>query len=79
MESPEETDRLNALFMPFSLGKRNCLGQNLALMEMRTVIAAVFGSFTLTHVTQEVELDYDYNLIMMPKESKVTATARKEL
>ena len=34
-ETHPEYALLKSLFVPFSLGKRNCMGMNLALLEMR--------------------------------------------
>ena len=34
-EAHPEYALLKSLFMPFSLGKRNCMGMNLAMLEMR--------------------------------------------
>ena len=36
-ETHPEYALLKSLFVPFSLGKRNCMGMNLALLEMRYV------------------------------------------
>jgi benzoate 4-monooxygenase len=36
---------LKELFMPFSLGIRTCIGQNLALLEMTLVLATLYYSY----------------------------------
>ena len=40
------TDRRESV-QPFSFGPRNCLGQNMAMHEMRLILARVFFSFDL--------------------------------
>lgn len=35
-------------FLPFSIGSRNCVGQALALVELKAVLALLLGSFTFT-------------------------------
>ncbi len=36
---------INASWNPFSTGPRNCIGQTLALAELRTVLAVMIGNF----------------------------------
>jgi cytochrome P450 len=36
-----------AVFQPFSIGPRNCLGRNLAYTEMRVILARVLWTFDL--------------------------------
>lgn len=45
----ESNDRREAL-QPFSMGPRNCIGQRLALMEVRLVLAKLFWNFDLETV-----------------------------
>lgn len=35
-------------FLPFSIGSRNCVGQALALVELKAVLALLLGSFAFT-------------------------------
>ncbi|KAI1615918.1 cytochrome P450 [Exophiala viscosa] len=43
-----ETEDMRRHFMPFGLGSRICLGQNIAMLEMRLTIATLIRSFELT-------------------------------
>ena len=43
--------------MPFSLGKRNCVGQNLAKLEIKLLLATLYKSFSF-ELTSEVVVDY---------------------
>ena len=52
-----DADKLKELFMPFALGKRNCVGQNLANLETKLVLASLYKSFSF-ELTSEVVVDY---------------------
>ena len=52
-----DADKLKELFTPFSLGKRNCVGQNLANLETKLVLATLYKSFSF-ELTSEVVVDY---------------------
>lgn len=46
--SPSEFDKDNRkVFHPFGLGPRNCIGQNLAWMELRLILARVIWNFNI--------------------------------
>ncbi len=40
--------------MPFGLGRRNCVGQTLALLELKVVLATLFYSYDF-EITSEIE------------------------
>ena len=47
-------------YIPFSAGQRNCIGQNFALNEEKTIIASILNRFKLS-------LDEDHKVEMVPK------------
>jgi hypothetical protein len=53
---PSQANELKEMFLPFSCGKRSCIGQNLALMELRVVVANLARSFDF-ELLEEIELD----------------------
>lgn len=52
-----QVEALKEMLIPFSLGKRSCIGQNLALMEIRVIIANLVRQFDFELVGGEIELD----------------------
>ncbi|MCJ1327900.1 hypothetical protein MMC10_004575 [Thelotrema lepadinum] len=47
-DAPEEyRNDVKAAFQPFSVGPRNCLGRNLAYIEMRSILARVIWTFEM--------------------------------
>lgn len=34
-------------YIPFSFGKRNCIGQRFAMMELKTIVASILRNFEL--------------------------------
>ena len=51
-----QVDALKDMFLPFSVGKRSCVGQNLALLELRVIASNIVRNFDLTLVN-DPELD----------------------
>lgn len=47
MGHPKYVDDVQDAFQPFGWGHRNCLGQNMAMNEMRLILASVFLHFDL--------------------------------
>jgi cytochrome P450 len=56
-----EAEKLKELYYPFSLGKRNCVGQNLAALEIKLILASVLRSFRFELVSQP-GMDYFFTL-----------------
>ena len=57
---------LKELFMPFSLGTRSCIGQNLALLEMTLVLSTLYYS-------------YDFELVALAGEGGDAVAVTEEL
>lgn len=55
-----------ASFMPFGLGARTCLGQNLALVEVKTLVAVVLARFEFT-LSPEYRHSPAFRLIIEPE------------
>lgn len=56
---PEQLDKMNRDFMPFSLGSRACIARNLAMMELNLACAAILESGVLdgaTSVGDKIEI-----------------------
>ena len=56
-EDSPDLARLNESHFPFALGKRNCIGQNLAKIEVKMVLASLYQSFSF-QLESEVRPDY---------------------
>jgi cytochrome P450 len=61
---------MKELFFPFSLRKRNCVGQNLANLEMKVALAAVCRSFRFELAS---EVDHNYFLTLRPVNVRMRA------
>eukprot|EP00669_Euglena_mutabilis_P001861 TRINITY_DN12446_c0_g1_i1.p2 TRINITY_DN12446_c0_g1~~TRINITY_DN12446_c0_g1_i1.p2 ORF type:complete len:263 (+),score=60.51 TRINITY_DN12446_c0_g1_i1:723-1511(+) len=68
--------KLEALFIPFSAGLRNCVAQNLAMVELRVALAGIMRRFSF-RLVQEPE---QYGCFTMrPKGLLLAAQRRKEV
>mmetsp|Transcript_18204 Transcript_18204/g.18263 ORF Transcript_18204/g.18263 Transcript_18204/m.18263 type:complete len:511 (+) Transcript_18204:77-1609(+) len=68
-----EEKQLQELMMPFALGKRNCIGQNLAKMEIHMLTAMLFRRYNFELVS---EVYYDYFLVLRPINANLKVTSR---
>mmetsp|Transcript_50232 Transcript_50232/g.104839 ORF Transcript_50232/g.104839 Transcript_50232/m.104839 type:complete len:140 (-) Transcript_50232:129-548(-) len=63
--------RLGDLFMPFSLGRRNCVGQNLAMLELKMAVASLAQHFRFELVSPVVQSE-NY-LTFKPRDTLIRA------
>ncbi|KAI1777293.1 cytochrome P450 [Hypoxylon cercidicola] len=57
----EQLRQMEAAHMGFSRGRRNCMGQNIAVLQMKKVIPALLMKFKLSLVDPEASLEADYS------------------
>ncbi|KAI1141801.1 cytochrome P450 [Hypoxylon sp. FL0543] len=58
----EQLRRMEAAHLGFSRGRRNCIGQHIAMLQMKKVIPALVMKFKMSLVDPEASLDADYSL-----------------
>ncbi len=60
---------MRELFVPFSRGLRNCMGQNLALMELKIVTSAVLKRYTVSvgKAMRGDEMEMRDHFVLIPK------------
>ncbi|XP_045775571.1 cytochrome P450 4C1-like [Maniola jurtina] len=55
-------------YLPFSAGKRNCIGQKFAMMEMKLAISAVLSKYRLLPVTRPQDIIFTVDIILRTKD-----------
>lgn len=71
-EDPDQA-KLKELFIPFSSGKRSCIGQALALLELKLVIATLFAAYDFKITSEFKEIA---GLAMKPVNADLRVTHR---
>lgn len=69
-----QVEELKEMLIPFSHGKRSCIGQNLALMEIRVIIANLVRQFDFELDGDDIDLDLFVTL--KPIELRMKFTSR---
>lgn len=73
-DTDPDAARLKEMNFPFSLGKRACVGQTLALLELKLVLATLFYSYDFELVSEVGEM---YYITLKPQNANFKITARK--
>nr|QYA71990.1 cytochrome P450 [Anoplophora glabripennis] len=67
---PEEVEKRHpCAYIPFSYGRRNCIGMKYAMMSMKTLLATVMRKFKFDTSYKSVkEIELKFNTVMRPKD-----------
>eukprot|EP00596_Hydrurales_sp_CCMP1899_P000647 CAMPEP_0119046280 /NCGR_PEP_ID=MMETSP1177-20130426/45582_1 /TAXON_ID=2985 /ORGANISM="Ochromonas sp, Strain CCMP1899" /LENGTH=532 /DNA_ID=CAMNT_0007019207 /DNA_START=180 /DNA_END=1774 /DNA_ORIENTATION=+ len=71
--SDPDAEKLKEIYIPFSSGKRNCIGQNLADLELKLLVATLFRTFTFEFTA---EIEYEYFQTYKPKNTDLIIRCR---
>mmetsp|Transcript_10427 Transcript_10427/g.17030 ORF Transcript_10427/g.17030 Transcript_10427/m.17030 type:complete len:334 (+) Transcript_10427:630-1631(+) len=72
-DSNPQLPQLKEMFMPFSLGKRNCIGQNMAMFQLRVIAAHFLHYYDFELIG---EPDFEFFLTLKPLETRMKVTPR---
>jgi len=64
-------------FVPFGAGPRFCPGRNLALLEMKSAIAMLCRSFSVTKLVEATPTQEQFGFLMAPKNLPISLSLRK--
>ena len=74
LDSDADAETLKEFFFPFSAGKRSCVGQNLAQLELMLFLASFFYFYDFELVSEVTEL---LHLTLKPQNAHFKVTNRK--
>lgn len=73
---PSQLQELKEISLPFSIGKRSCVGQNLAMMELKAVVATLIRYFDFT-LPEDHVLDLELFVTLKPVDLNMTVSRRQ--
>jgi cytochrome P450 len=65
------------MFIPFSVGKRNCIGQNLAMLELRVLIANMIKYYDFEAACDLNSIKYELFVTFKPSDLKLNVKKRQ--
>ena len=65
-------------FMPFSIGKRNCIGKDFAMYEMMIVLAVLVRNFSIRYGPGQTFPEAQLDIILTPKPFRISLKPRTE-
>ena len=77
-EGSPELPKLQEMFIPFSSGKRNCVGQNLATFEIKLVLCTLFRLFEFEIVSPEEKMSWEFFTTLKPANNKVVTVRKRK-
>ena len=73
LDSDVDAETLKEFFFPFSSGKRSCVGQNLAQLELKLFVSSFFYLYDFELVSEITEL---YHVTLKPQNAHFKVTRR---
>jgi cytochrome P450 len=73
------TRKMEASFLGFSRGKRVCLGQNIAVVQLKKVVPAVVWRYEVRLVEEGAQLEADYSSAIVVMKPLLVRLRRREL